>query len=178
MKRIFVLLAACVLLIGSAYADISAYQLALEMNEAVSSMAEIREMPLDDALNRVIWTDSREEKDCELIVHMDADEAAEAAVANGTRYTMVRAVDVCTIGVSSGLPVEVMEEYERVLADILGVELHSDAPDYILNVNTKKFHDPHCSSVEDMKETNRQPYTGDRDEVIEQGYVPCKRCNP
>ena len=49
---------------------------------------------------------------------------------------------------------------------------------YILNTNTKKFHLPGCSSVKDMKEANKKEFTGSRDEVISQGYSPCKRCNP
>ena len=49
---------------------------------------------------------------------------------------------------------------------------------YVLNTNTKKFHYPTCSSVDDMKEKNKQIYTGSREEVINMGYVPCKRCNP
>lgn len=49
---------------------------------------------------------------------------------------------------------------------------------YILNKNTKKIHYPWCSSVEDMAEHNKQEYTGDINEIIGQGYSPCKRCNP
>ena len=49
---------------------------------------------------------------------------------------------------------------------------------YVLNTNTMKFNYPTCSSVDDMKEKNKQIYTGSRDEVINMGYVPCKRCNP
>lgn len=49
---------------------------------------------------------------------------------------------------------------------------------YILNINTKKFHYPSCSSVNDMKEKNKREFTGDRDAIIAQGYVPCRRCNP
>lgn len=49
---------------------------------------------------------------------------------------------------------------------------------YILNTNTKKFHYPSCSSVKDMKDKNKQEYSGTRDEVIAMGYDPCKRCNP
>ena len=49
---------------------------------------------------------------------------------------------------------------------------------YVLNTNTMKFHYPTCSSVDDMKEKNKQIYTGSREEVINIGYVPCKRCNP
>lgn len=50
--------------------------------------------------------------------------------------------------------------------------------DYILNTNTKKFHYPTCSSVNDMKEKNRQEFFGTRDESIALGYSPCGRCKP
>jgi len=49
---------------------------------------------------------------------------------------------------------------------------------YILNTNTKKFHYPYCSSVNQMADKNKQEYTGNRDDIISIGYVPCKRCNP
>lgn len=49
---------------------------------------------------------------------------------------------------------------------------------YVLNTNTKKFHVPSCSSVKQMKSSNREDFTGTRDEVIAMGYDPCKRCNP
>lgn len=48
--------------------------------------------------------------------------------------------------------------------------------DYILNTNTKKFHYPTCSSVNDMKEKNKQEFFGTRDETIALGYSPCGRC--
>ena len=49
---------------------------------------------------------------------------------------------------------------------------------YIANTKTKKFHYPDCSSVKDMKESNKLYFTGTREELIEQGYQPCKRCCP
>lgn len=49
---------------------------------------------------------------------------------------------------------------------------------YVLNTNTMKFHYPNCKSVKQMKEKNRKDYTGDREYLIEVGYVPCKNCNP
>ena len=49
---------------------------------------------------------------------------------------------------------------------------------YILNTNTHKFHKPDCSGVKDMKEKNREEYTGTREELIEEGYEPCGRCRP
>lgn len=51
-------------------------------------------------------------------------------------------------------------------------------PDYVLNKNTMKFHKPSCSSVKDIKYSNRWDYTGARDDIIAMGYVPCKKCNP
>ncbi len=54
---------------------------------------------------------------------------------------------------------------------------------YVLNTNTKKFHLPSCLSVKDIsvkdiKDKNKQEVTCSRDEVIDMGYVPCKRCEP
>ncbi len=53
-----------------------------------------------------------------------------------------------------------------------------DVNTYILNTRSKKFHDPDCSSVEQISEGNKQEYTGSRADLIEQGYDPCKECNP
>ena len=50
--------------------------------------------------------------------------------------------------------------------------------DYVANKNTHKFHYSWCGSVTDMKEKNKLYFNGTRDELINQGYVPCKRCNP
>ena len=54
----------------------------------------------------------------------------------------------------------------------------SDEETYIINKNTYKFHKPDCSSIEDIKPQNKKEYTGDRDELIKQGYDPCGRCKP
>lgn len=49
---------------------------------------------------------------------------------------------------------------------------------YILNTNNKKFHYEDCSSVTQMKEENKQEYTGTRADLIKQGYEPCGNCTP
>ena len=49
---------------------------------------------------------------------------------------------------------------------------------YIVNVNTGKFHRPDCPSVEQMSEKNKRKYVGGRDDLIADGYKPCKRCEP
>ena len=49
---------------------------------------------------------------------------------------------------------------------------------YVLNTNSKRFHLPSCSSVSDIKASNREDFTGSRDELLSMGYKPCGRCNP
>ena len=49
---------------------------------------------------------------------------------------------------------------------------------YVLNTNSRKFHKPTCSSVDKMKETNIAYQNSSREEIIRQGYSPCKICNP
>jgi len=48
---------------------------------------------------------------------------------------------------------------------------------YIINTNTGKFHYPQCSSVGQMNDSNKEEYIGSRDDLIAQGYSPCKRCH-
>ena len=49
---------------------------------------------------------------------------------------------------------------------------------YILNTNSHKFHLPDCSGAASISDANRQEYTGSREDLIAQGYAPCKQCNP
>ena len=53
----------------------------------------------------------------------------------------------------------------------------SGSGSYVGNANTGKFHVSSCSSVNKMSEKNKV-FFSNRDEAINQGYVPCKRCNP
>ena len=54
------------------------------------------------------------------------------------------------------------------------------APDvtYVVNTRSKKFHDPDCDSVPEIRRGNRWDYKGTREELIEQGYEPCGSCKP
>ena len=49
---------------------------------------------------------------------------------------------------------------------------------YVLNTSSKRFHLSDCSSVADIKESNRQDYEGTRELLIAQGYQPCGNCKP
>ncbi len=50
--------------------------------------------------------------------------------------------------------------------------------DYVVNINSGKFHYPNCRSVGQMKASNRWDYHGSREWLISNGYDPCKNCNP
>lgn len=54
----------------------------------------------------------------------------------------------------------------------------TDEQTYIVNENTKKFHLPSCSSVKDMNSGNKREFTGDRQELLDEGYSACKTCHP
>lgn len=51
------------------------------------------------------------------------------------------------------------------------------ASNYIGNANSMKFHFADCYMVDKMNPANKV-YLNTRDEAINAGYVPCKRCNP
>ena len=52
------------------------------------------------------------------------------------------------------------------------------AGNYVLNTNSHKFHLPDCPSVESISPKNRKDVNESREQIISEGYTPCKRCNP
>jgi DNA-entry nuclease len=56
--------------------------------------------------------------------------------------------------------------------------VNAESRDYVVNTNTRKFHLPSCSSVGQIKSKNRSDRTCARDDLLSEGFVPCKRCNP
>ena len=53
----------------------------------------------------------------------------------------------------------------------------STALAYVGNRNTRKFHEDYCDSVRAMADHNKV-YIETREEAIDRGFVPCKRCRP
>ena len=49
---------------------------------------------------------------------------------------------------------------------------------YILNTNSKKFHEPDCGSAAKISAANKGTFTGTRDQLIAMGYSPCGNCDP
>ena len=48
---------------------------------------------------------------------------------------------------------------------------------YVGNKNSMKFHYPNCSGAQSMKSKNKV-YFSSREEAINQGYLPCGKCEP
>ena len=49
---------------------------------------------------------------------------------------------------------------------------------YSVNTNTKKFHYPTCSSVQQITPQYREDVYTTREELVAEGYSPCGRCKP
>ena len=52
------------------------------------------------------------------------------------------------------------------------------AGSYVLNTNSHKFHLPDCPSVDTISPKNRKDVNESREQIVSEGYAPCKRCNP
>ena len=67
---------------------------------------------------------------------------------------------------------------ESWLDDSKTTEDNEKTLNYVLNTNTHKFHKGNCESVRDIADSNKEVYTGNRGDLINMGYEPCKRCKP
>lgn len=67
---------------------------------------------------------------------------------------------------------------ESWLDDSKTTEDNEKTLNYVLNTNTHKFHKENCESVRDIAGSNKEVYTGNREDLINMGYEPCKRCKP
>lgn len=66
-----------------------------------------------------------------------------------------------------------------IKASVLGDDAeYSGTAVYIMNTHTKKFHLPSCRYVKQIQQTNRQEFSGTRDELLKAGYTSCGTCDP
>ncbi len=57
-------------------------------------------------------------------------------------------------------------------------ETEKEKQPYILNIKTKKFHKPMCSSAANIADKNRKEILAARDDLIDKGYSACSVCKP
>lgn len=49
---------------------------------------------------------------------------------------------------------------------------------YVVNLNSRKYHKETCSSVESISQQNKKTYFGYKENLEKNGYVPCSLCKP
>ena len=83
-------------------------------------------------------------------------------------------------GTLEGLPVVVVVCGVGKVNAAMCVQVLFDcfAVTYIINTGTKKFHGADCGNGQQTKEENKEIYSGDRQKLIDDGYVPAGCCNP
>ena len=124
--------------------------------------------PTEDTLSRL--------RDAGAIVYRTDLQGNIICYSDGNSLTFVTekeaTADVGNMGETVwGWSVPADDEQAAIVPDETG-----EAP-YIGNRNSKKLHYASCPSVDDMKDKNKVEFYS-RDEAINQGYEPCKRCNP
>lgn len=67
--------------------------------------------------------------------------------------------------------------FSVIVAIIIFTAANVLAAGYVGNINSKIFHYSDCTSANRMKPANKIIFNS-RDEAIQQGYRPCKKCNP
>ena len=83
-----------------------------------------------------------------------------------------------TINYTDGTNHDSSEDGKREESKESSKEESGEIKEYILNKDSKKFHDPSCKGAASMKANNKEKFKGTREEVIKKGYEPCGVCKP
>lgn len=86
--------------------------------------------------------------------------------------------NVFCYNVQPGISIDYATGDSWLASEATSGEASESAAEYILNTNSKKFHKPSCSSISQISDENKQDYQGSREDLVAQGYEPCKKCNP
>ena len=91
------------------------------------------------------------------------------------------AVFLCVNGVTALDPVhgvDLMRDIVAAQREAAAAESSSSVMSYVVNTDSQVFHLPGCSSAGNISASNRASFTGDRADLIRQGYRPCQICDP
>lgn len=86
--------------------------------------------------------------------------------------------NVYCYNVQPGVEIDYATGESRLADEIVSDAGAEGAQDYVLNTNSRKFHEPGCSGAADIKPENREDYVGTRQTLIDLGYAPCGNCKP
>lgn len=85
--------------------------------------------------------------------------------------------NVYVYNVQPGVEIDYLTGENRADGEV-SIKDDGEIKEYILNRNSKKFHQTGCENAADIKQENREFYRGTRKNVIDMGYSPCGGCNP
>lgn len=151
-----------------------------EGDELVARGVQIEALSMEDGGQGVsLNVFLRNIQPCVAIDYATGDNWADEAATTGSRNSSTAAVGWSTGSAPvGGAP---LAPISAAVASDEGADNAADTPStvtYVVNKNTGKFHYPSCSSVPKIKAKNRMDSDQTRDELIAEGYVPCKNCNP
>lgn len=111
------------------------------------------------------------EPSCEKVSYIAPHNYAEF---NGTRDELIgQGYSACyTCQQSEGTDIMVTDP------NIYNTESQQHMGHYILNTNTKLFHEPSCEKVSYIAPHNYAEFNGTKNELIGQGYSTCYTCDP
>jgi len=150
---------------GTISADTSAYTPSEDNNVSASDATEIPIIPEENTSSDVVNT-TETDNDPDFLSPEISDTSVQESITDQT-------IPPVPVAPESGVSAD-----QSVSSDPLDASA-SDENEiiYVLNKNSKKFHFDYCTSVSTMAEHNKI-ISYNRDDVIAQGYKPCKRCNP
>ena len=142
---------------------------------AISEESDISANVIDESIATENMSDY-----LELSPDMSIDIPIEAQYENGSSDSIILYLQqqLYSLGFLKDEPTGIMDNATQSALSEYRATLSLEATTtYIGNRKTKKFHLSDCKSVSEMNESNKVAISS-RDEAIELGYAPCKRCNP
>lgn len=90
--------------------------------------------------------------------------------------------DICfnvfCFNVQPGIEINYMTGENRISETISTTGTNSGTLQYVINENSKKFHYPNCDAVKKINAENKLVLVGSKEQLLSQGYSPCKICEP
>ena len=138
----------------------------------------------------------KEEKDCHVMYRVTPIYEGDDLVARGVQMEAYSVEDdgesVCfnvfVFNIQPGIVIDYatgnnwLDGESRPVETETEVEIFTDSDGeiitYVLNTSSKKFHTPSCSSVDTIKEHNKEFYYGEREALLLEGYSACGSCKP
>ncbi len=182
MKKIVGLILICLALLGmTAFAETEIITPAFDLSQRMTIAEAVEITPetdpdgllnaLEGYSSKISWTDAISGDACYLEYFESHDAAAARVVVLTAENENAVQIGQYVMRLGANVSEEDAENYRAAFSEAAGTA-------YVANKNTDKFHHADCSSVPQIKEKNRMDFTGDRQALIDQGFVPCKRCKP